>query len=114
MEERIVSRKNPLLQQVRKLLSSRSARRREGLFAADGTKLLTEAIRYFPGLETVILTDGVEVPKIPEHVRTVRVPEDVMQSVSPMEAPQGALFVCRIPEETAFIPKKGIDRKSVV
>ena len=43
MEEKISSRKNPLLQQVKKLLSSRSERRRTGLFAADGTKLLEEA-----------------------------------------------------------------------
>lgn len=108
MEERISSRKNPLIQQVRKLLSSRSTRRKEGLFVADGTKLLQEAIRFFPGLQTVLLTDGVEVEGIPEHVRIVRVPEDVMESVSPMEAPQGALFVCQIPEKTEFIPQPGM------
>ena len=51
MEERIVSRKNPLLQQVKKLLSSRKAREEAGLFVADGTKLLQEAVKYFPGLE---------------------------------------------------------------
>ena len=43
-EERITSRKNPLLQQVRKLLSSRKERQSQGLFAADGTKLLQEAV----------------------------------------------------------------------
>ena len=45
MEERISSRKNPLLQQVKKLLTSRSERRKTGLFAADGTKLLEEAVK---------------------------------------------------------------------
>ena len=40
MEERITSRKNPLLQQVKKLLSSRKDREEAGLYAADGTKLL--------------------------------------------------------------------------
>ena len=107
-KERISSRKNQLLQQVRKLLNSRSAREKEGLFAADGTKLLQEAIRFFPGLHTVILSEGVEVEHIPDQVRVVEVPEDVMASVSPMEAPQGALFLCRIPEQTAFVPKKGM------
>lgn len=29
-----------------------------------------------------------------------------MQSVSPMQTPQGALFLCRIPEEKAFVPQK--------
>ncbi len=107
MEERITARKNPLLQQVRKLLSSRKERETAGLFVADGTKLLKEAVRWWPGLQTVILTDGIEA-ELPEHVRVVRVPEDVMESVSPMRTPQGALFVCRLPEKTAFTPRKGM------
>ena len=45
-EQRITSRKNPLLQQVKKLLSSAKARKEAGLFAADGTKLLEEAVKY--------------------------------------------------------------------
>ena len=108
MREKISSRKNALLQNVRKLLSSRSAREKQGLFVADGTKLLEEAIRFYPGLDTVILTEGVDVPGIPDHVRIVEVPEDVMASISPMEAPQGALFLCRMPERAAFEPKPGM------
>lgn len=107
MTERITSRKNPLLQQVRKLLDSRKERQNTGLFVADGTKLLAEAVKWWPGLETVILSDGVQA-EVPEGVRTVFVPEDVMASVSPMQAPQGALFVCRLPEKTAFSPKSGM------
>ena len=106
--EKISSRKNQLLQQVRKLLSSRAFREKEGLFAADGTKLLQEAVRYFPGLDTVIRAEGVEVGALPPHVRLVEVPRDVMASVSPMEAPQGALFLCRIPEKKPFVPLPGM------
>lgn len=106
-EEIITSKKNPLLQQVRKLLSSRKARQEAGLFVSDGTKLLDEAVRYCAGLETVILTEGVQA-NIPPHVRTVRVSEEVMASISPMEAPQGALFICKMPENTAFVPQKGM------
>ena len=104
MTEYISSRKNPLLQQVKKLLSSKKEREAAGLFVADGTKLLTEAVKYYPGLETVILSEGVDA-EVPEHVRLVRVPEDVMASISPMETPQGALFLCRLPEKRAFQPK---------
>jgi len=107
MEQRITSRKNPLLQQVKKLLSSRKAREEAGLFAADGTKLLTEAVKYFPGLDTVILSDGVEA-EIPETVRRIRVPGDVMESISPMASPQGALFLCRLPEKKQFTPTPGM------
>ncbi len=105
--QRITGRKNPLLQQVRRLLSSRKARQEAGLFVADGTKLLKEAVRFWPGLETVIVTQGVAVD-VPEHVRLVEVPEDVMQSISPMQSPQGALFLCRLPEESAFTAKPGM------
>lgn len=103
MEERITSRKNATLQQVRKLLSSRKERENTGLFVADGTKLLTEAVRFWPGLETVIVSDGVQVD-VPARVRVLRVPGDVMESVSPMETPQGAVFICRLPEKTEFAP----------
>ena len=95
------------MQQVRKLLSSRKDREKEGLFVADGTKLLEEAVRWFPGLDTVILSEGVEA-NVPEHVRLIRVPEDIMAYISPMETPQGAVFLCRLPEKKEFIPKPGM------
>lgn len=106
-ETRITARKNPLLQQVRRLLSSKREREQTGLFVADGTKLLAEAVKYYDGLDTVILSDGVEV-RVPEHVRVVRVPEEVMASVSPMETPQGALFLCRLPEKRPFVAEPGM------
>jgi len=107
MEERITSRKNPLLQQVKKLLSSGKARKEAGMFVSDGTKLLEEAVKYCPGLETVILSDGVQA-EVPDTVRLVRVPGDVMESISPMQSPPGALFVCRFPEKTDFVPRQGM------
>ena len=108
MEEiRISSRKNAMLQQVKKLLSSRKERQASGMFVADGTKLLAEAVKHWPGLDTVILSDGVEA-QLPAAVKVIRVPADVMESISPMETPQGALFICRLPEKTAFVPKPGM------
>ena len=106
-EQRITSRKNPLLQQVKKLLSSRKAREEAGLFVSDGTKLLAEAVKYYPGLDTVILSDGVQA-EVPEFVKVIRVPGDVMESISPMQSPQGALFLCRLPEKTAVAAKPGM------
>ena len=107
MTERITSRKNPLLQQVKKLLSSKKAREEAGLYVADGTKLLAEAVKYEPGLHTVILSEGVQA-HVPDHVRQIIVPGDVMESISPMASPQGALFLCRLPEKTPFVPKPGM------
>ena len=107
MTEIITSRKNPLLQQVKKLLSSRKAREEAGLFVADGTKLLQEAIRWWPGLDTVILSQDVQVD-VPDGVRTVIVPRDVMESISPMQSPQGALFLCHLPKQSEFTAKPGM------
>lgn len=107
MEERITSRKNPLLQQAKKLLGSKKAREEAGLFVADGTKLLAEAVKWYPGLDTVILSDGIQA-EVPAHVRIIRVPADVMESISPMSTPQGALFLCRLPEKKDFVPRPGM------
>lgn len=105
--EHITSRKNPLLQQARRLLVSRREREESGLYAAEGTKLLSEAVKWNAGLHTVILSEGVEA-EVPEGVRLVRVPEDVVASVSAMQTPQGALFLCRLPEPLAFAPRPGM------
>ena len=95
------------MQQVRKLLTSRKAREAAGLFVSDGTKLLKEAAAHCPGLETAFLCDGVEV-ELPENVRVVRVSKEVMEAISPMETPQGAVFLCRLPEKKSFVSEKGM------
>ena len=98
--ESITSRKNPLMTQIRRLVSSRSFRREQGLFLGDGTKLLEEALRWSAPLTTVVVTEGTSLPTIPDAVRVVEVPGDVMASISPMESPQGALFLSRMPDWT--------------
>lgn len=98
--ERITSRQNSLIQQVRKLRTSRSERYQTGLFCADGTKLLQEAILWCDGLHTVLLREDVEMPALPESVRVCVVPRELMEYVSGMSAPQGAVFLCRMPSMT--------------
>ena len=107
MELKITSRKNAFIQQVRRLLTSRKERQSAGLFVADGTKLLQEAIRFWDGLDTVILAEGVEV-QVPDHVRVVFVSQEIMEYISPMETPQGALFLCKLPRQMEFVPKPGM------
>ena len=98
IRQRITSRKNPKLQELRRLLTSRSQREAEGIFVADGTKLLAEAVRWIPQqLLTVVVTSAVDPGPLPEHVRLLEVPDDVMAQLSPMQTPQGALFTCAYP-----------------
>ena len=97
-EERITSRQNPLLRHAKKLLISRSYRETCGEFAADGTKLLEEAARWVPGLHTVIAADDVEILSFaggsPRCARPARRDGERSQ----MDAPQGAIFLCRTPQ----------------
>lgn len=100
--ERITSRKNPLLQQLRRLLQSRGAREAAGEYIADGTKLLAEAVRWIPErLRTVVVTELVDPGELPPHVRLVEVPDDIMAQLSPSKTPQGALFTCALPSMEA-------------
>ena len=106
--ERITSRKNPLLQQLRRLLQSRSEREAAGEYIADGTKLLAEAVRWIPErLRTVVVTESVDPGELPPHVRLVEVPDDVMAQLSPSKTPQGALFTCALPPMEALSIQPG-------
>ena len=106
--ERITSRKNPLLQQLRRLLQSRGAREAAGEYIADGTKLLAEAVRWIPErLRTVVVTELVDPGELPPHVRLVEVPDDIMAQLSPSKTPQGALFTCALPPMEALSIQPG-------
>ena len=94
--EKITSRKNPLITHIRKLSTDRGYRRECGEFLGDGVKLLEEAVKWDAPLTTVVVTEGTSLPNLSSQVRVVEVPEDVMSSISPMKAPQGALFLCRM------------------
>ena len=97
--ETITSRQNPLCTHLRKLSSSAAYRRQCGEFLCDSPKLLQEALLWGSELHTVVVTAGTEAPPLPKGVRLVEVPADVMKSVSPMETPQGTLFICAIHTE---------------
>lgn len=98
--EQITSRANPLMVRVKKLRDDRKLRRKEGLFLCDGVKMLEEAIKWHAAIETVILSEDMANTAVPQGVRTVVVPGDLMRSISPMESPQGALFLVKAPDLT--------------
>ena len=111
--ERITSRKNPLLMKIRKLSSgSARARREAGEYLGDGVKLLEEALCWEAPLTTVVVTEGAQGPELPQGVRAIQVPQDVMETISPMNTPQGALFLARLPETT--LPERLEGRRYLV
>ncbi len=97
--ETITSRTNPLCTHLRKLAASASYRRSCGEFLCDSPKLLEEALLWGADLHTVVCTDPSALPVLPEAVRGVQVPPDLMESISPAQTPQGVLAVCGLPDQ---------------
>lgn len=110
--ERITSRTNSLCTHIRKLASSRSYREKCREFLCDSPKLLTEALLWEGRLKTVVCTEGTALPALPEGVRQVEVPAELMKSISPAETPQGVLSICALPDRT--LPQKLEGRRYVV
>ncbi|MEG2455775.1 MAG: RNA methyltransferase [Oscillospiraceae bacterium] len=97
MTQYIESRKNPLIAHLRKLQTGGSYRRETGEYLCDGVKLLEEAVRWNAEITCVVTAKGREAD-LPQELRHIEVPDDVMESVSPMQSPQGVLFTCRLPD----------------
>ena len=91
----ITSRANPLVAYVRKLNSKRAFRRTENAFAAEGPKLLTEALRWGARVETVLSAPGVSLPKLPAGTRVAELPDQLLDFVADTETPQGIIFICK-------------------
>lgn len=93
--EWITSRQNPLISFVRRISGDRRFRRENGLFLCDGRKMLDEALKWEAEIEVVISTPAAEIAVLP-GVRNVQVPPELMNYISPMQTPQGVLFICRM------------------
>ena len=99
--EKITSRANPLLVHMKKLAASAAYRREQGVYLCDGPKLLAEALKWHAPVREIAVTGGTALPPLPEGIRAVEVPEDVMAAISPMKSPQGALFTVVLPDGKA-------------
>ncbi|MEG0597753.1 MAG: RNA methyltransferase [Oscillospiraceae bacterium] len=97
MTEYITSRQNTLMTHLRKLQTSGSYRKEHGEYLCDGVKLLEEALKWQADITCVVTASSLQIA-LPDTLRHVEIPGDIMQSVSPMQSPQGALFTCRLPD----------------
>lgn len=95
--EVITSRQNPLFQKIRKLNTSASFRRQQGLFPGEGGKLLEEAVKWEASIEFVVKTPEAGLPDR-LSCRVVETPRDVLDSLADTETPQGVIFACRLPD----------------
>ena len=94
--EEISSRKNPLIAHVRRLGADKKARREAGEYFCQGDKLLYEAVKWGARIKTVLFCG--EMPETPDCERMVRVPRDIIESLSPMQSAPELIFTCAMPE----------------
>ena len=103
--EEITSRSNPLMTHIRKLTGSKKQRRATGEMVCEGPKMLREALQWGAEITVVLETeDAAPLPELPQGVRRVRVPRDLLQSVADTQTPQELLFLCRLP--TLALPEQ--------
>ena len=104
--EHITSRKNPKIQHIKKLGSSKAYRTECGEFLCDGRKLLEEAVSN--GAEVLTIVYCGEVPAVmPEGAAVIEVTRDIIEYVSPMKTPQDVLFVCKMPHKSEAFASGG-------
>ena len=97
--EHITSRKNPQIQSIRALGRSRRDREGAGLFVLDGEKLLREALQFSAPVETVLWAEQAAFA-LPDGVRQLTAPRELVEYASPLEHSPGPVFTIRLPERT--------------
>jgi TrmH family RNA methyltransferase len=98
--ETLISDKNPLLKEVRRLAAG-GAPGEDRLVLAEGPNLLDEALRSGIEIHAVILADSAAgIPGL-GATRVVRVLDALFNRVASTESPQGVLALVRLPEWTA-------------
>ncbi len=101
MVETLISDKNPLLKEVRRLAAGGPLSEHR-LALAEGPHLLDEALRSRVEIHAVILAESAR--EVPEDklgaTRVVRVLDTIFNKLASTESPQGVLTLVRMPEWT--------------
>ena len=97
--ERLTSRKNPYIQELRALAADGEYRRRQGQYVCDGMKLLREAVDKGAELCSVLWREKAETLPGLESVRQYLAPAELFDYASPMKNSPGPVFTVRLPQE---------------
>jgi TrmH family RNA methyltransferase len=97
--ETLISDKNPLLKEVRRLAAG-GAPGEDRLVLAEGPHLLDEALRSGIEIHAVILAESAPEIVIAGGARVVRVLDGLFNKLASTESPQGVLALVRMPQGT--------------
>jgi TrmH family RNA methyltransferase len=100
--KQIESIQNPKVKQWKKLLTKKE-RDKTGMFIVEGYHLVEEALKYGEEVLEIIVSASIGVPPRLDtgSIPVTMVTEEISDSLSETEAPQGIFAVCRQKEERA-------------
>ena len=93
--DRLTSRKNPVIRQLRALGRERSARAEAGLFVGDGEKLLRVAIQCGAEIDTVLWAE-MQAMDVPNAAHQYTAPAELVEYVSALSHSPGPVFTVRM------------------
>ena len=110
--ELITSKDNKRIKQIKKLISSASFRREEGLFTAEGLRLCSDALRSGAEVEAAYFSEDF-LERQPDFVGRVRgavsdcfsVRSSIFSALCDTKTPQGVLFVIKTLDKTPDFDK---------
>lgn len=107
--ESIVSRENPVIKNIVKLISSAKERRRRSLFVTEGARLCGEipnskiTAEIFAVSESALKKEELTARSISASAaRSIVIPDALFSKISDTKTPQGMLCVCKIPKVAPF------------
>lgn len=93
--DRLTSRKNPVIRQLRALGRERSARAEAGFFVGDGEKLLREAIQCGAEIDTILWSETPSM-EVPHSAHQYTAPAELVEYVSALSHSPGPVFTVRM------------------
>jgi len=112
MNREITSTSNPLVKQLRALVSSKKARQESGTFVVEGWRGIASLLEHESAQYTleqlVVSCDWKDDPRLPDSIDTVVVPDFVFGKISDVRNAQGILGVVRhTPAAFEVFPETG-------
>ncbi|MBL1411153.1 TrmH family RNA methyltransferase [Sphingobacterium faecale] len=97
-------------------LQHKKFRTKHGLFIVEGIKSVTEFVHSSYKVQKIFATDQAcaKLPKIPQSIKPIKIPESDFNKVSTLKTPQGALALVEIPEPQQINLKNFKNRHTLV
>ncbi len=97
------SKQNSLIKTIASL-KDKKGRRDNGLYIAQGVKMVSEAIKFNQEIEYIVMAEGFDASRLDCNAKTITVTNQVFEYLTDEVTPQGVLAVLKIPNTTVKKP----------